>query len=105
MIETKRVNAAGIYLIKFFINGIETPVIVDDYIPVYKGTNKPAFAYSRDGELWVSILEKGWAKLHGTYARTEAGLPCFASSHLTGAPAETIMHHLVDDPEEFWEYL
>ena len=55
--------------------------------------------------MWVSLLEKGWAKLHGTYARTEAGLPCFASSHLTGAPAETVMHHLVDDPDEFWEYL
>ena len=92
LIETKEVNAAGIYLIKFYINGVETPVIVDDYLPVTKGTTDPAFAYSREGELWVSLLEKGWAKLHNTYARIEAGLPCFASNHLSGAPAETIMH-------------
>ena len=52
LIETKQVNTAGIYLLKFYINGIETPVIVDDYLPVECGTNKPAFAYSREDELW-----------------------------------------------------
>ena len=92
LVETKQVNSAGIYLLKFYINGIETPVIVDDYLPVNEGTSDPAFAYSREDELWVSLLEKGWAKLHGTYARIEAGLPCFASAHLSGAPAETVMH-------------
>ena len=46
LIETKEVNSAGIYLLKFFVNGLETSVIVDDYLPVYKGTTKLAFAYS-----------------------------------------------------------
>ena len=105
LIETKRANSAGIYLLKFYINGIETPVIVDDYLPVMGGTNDPAFAYSRDGELWASLLEKGWAKLHGTYARLEAGLPCFAYNHISGAPAESMLHSQVEDREEFWKYL
>ena len=31
---TKEINTAGIYLVKFYINGSETLVIVDDYLPV-----------------------------------------------------------------------
>lgn len=38
LIETKSVNSAGIYLLKFFINGVETPVIVDDHLPVVGGS-------------------------------------------------------------------
>jgi calpain-15 len=30
---TKEVNAAGIYLMTLYINGEETPVIVDDWLP------------------------------------------------------------------------
>ncbi len=68
---TKQPNKAGIYLVKFFINGIETPVIVDDYLPTRNG--KPCYANSRTGELWVILLEKAWAKLHGSYSRIESG--------------------------------
>ena len=93
---TKELNAAGIYLVRFFINGNETPVIVDDHLPCNKNGGL-AFASSRDDEMWVSILEKAWAKLHGTYARTEGGLPCFACSHLVGVPSESFLHDDVED--------
>lgn len=75
-------------MVKFFQNGKETPVVIDDYLPV-KSDGKPVFATSSDGELWVSLLEKAWAKLHGTYARMEGGLPSFAASHIMGVPAES----------------
>ena len=71
LVETKEINKAGIYLLKFVINGIETPVIVDDYLPVDMKTGKLAFAHSKPGELWVSLLEKAWAKLNGSYASCE----------------------------------
>lgn len=68
---TKEINDAGIYLVTLFINGYEYPVIVDDYFPsVY---NQPAFCKTKDGELWAMILEKAWAKVHGSYMRTEGG--------------------------------
>ena len=103
---TKEVNAAGVYLMKFFVNGVETPVMVDDYLPCYQdyqGYYQPAFAYSKGGELWVSLLEKGWAKLHGTFARIEGGLPCHANTHVSGAPSESLHHsQMKDDLESFW---
>ena len=102
LIDTKKVNSAGIYLLKFFVNGIPTPVIVDDHFPVKPNSTHICFAYSKDEELWVSLLEKGWAKLHGTYARVESGIPCFACSHLTGVPAESINHDEVEDKDKFW---
>ena len=104
MFVTKEVNAAGIYMVRFFINGNETPVIVDDFLPV-KANGQPAFATCRDGELWVSLLEKAWAKLHGTYARTEAGLPCFAASHVMGVPSESFSHAAIESIDDFFDML
>jgi len=104
MFVTKEVNKAGIYLIRFFLNGQETLVTVDDHLPV-NAKGSPAFATSRDGELWVSLLEKAWAKLHGTYARTEGGLPCFAASHIMGVPSESYHHDMLENTEDFFEML
>ena len=104
MFVTREVNAAGIYMVKLYINGNEAPVIVDDYLPV-KRNGTPAFATCRDGELWVSLLEKAWAKLHGTYARTEGGLPCFAASHIMGVPSESFNHAAIEGTEDFFDML
>jgi len=30
---TKEANKCGIYAVTFFVNGIETPVIIDDFFP------------------------------------------------------------------------
>ena len=37
--------------------------------------------------MWVLILEKVWAKLHGSYERIEAGHSHNVMTDLTGAPA------------------
>ena len=104
MFVTKEINEAGIYMINFMINGQETPVVVDDHLPV-NSRGKPAFARSRENELWVCLLEKAWAKLHGTYARTAGGLPCFASSHITGTPSKSYFHNKIEKKDEFFELL
>ena len=74
----------------FFVNGIETPVIVDDYLPTRY--DSCCFTRSKDEELWCSLLEKGWAKLHGSYARTEGGQSAQASYHVQGVPADSVNH-------------
>jgi hypothetical protein len=63
---------------------------VDDWIPC-EGRGKPAFATSRKGnELWVSILEKAYAKLHGSYEALEGGVVQDALVDLTGGAGEEI---------------
>lgn len=50
-------------------------VAVDDWVPG-KGV-KPFFASpSKNNDTWPVILEKAWAKIHGTYMAIEAGWVC-----------------------------
>jgi hypothetical protein len=48
------------------------------------------------------LLEKGWAKLHGSYARIEGGWATHASMHLTGLPAQLIDHSTTNS-ENLWK--
>ena len=101
---TKEVNSAGCYLLYFYVNGVKTPVMIDDYLPVDE-YGQVAFASSKEGEIWVSLLEKGWAKLHGSYARTEGGVPHFAYSQLCGVPGSATSHGDLKDLDKFWKVL
>ena len=54
--------------------GVLKEVIVDDYIPVNQ-QGDPLFAKpAANREIWVMILEKCWAKLHGSYGAVVGGL-------------------------------
>lgn len=39
--------------------------------------------------MWVLIIEKVWAKLHGSYTNIDGGLAKEALHDLTGAPCKT----------------
>lgn len=81
----ENVNDHGVYGVWITKNGMRHQIVMDDYIPVY-GDN-PAFSQAHKGELWVLILEKAWAKIHGSYERIEAGQSHLTMRDLTGAPA------------------
>ncbi|KAL8170914.1 hypothetical protein V2J09_022718 [Rumex salicifolius] len=90
VIITPEYNEEGIYTVRFCIQGEWVPVIVDDWIPC-ESPGRPAFATSRKGsELWVSVLEKAYAKLHGSYEALEGGLVQDALVDLTGGAGEEI---------------
>ncbi|KAL2644549.1 hypothetical protein R1flu_012136 [Riccia fluitans] len=90
VIITPEFNEEGIYTVRFCIQGEWVPVVVDDWIPC-EAQGKPAFATSRKGnELWVSILEKAYAKLHGSYEALDAGVVQDALVDLTGGAGEEI---------------
>jgi len=61
---------------------------MDNYIPCSDG--EPCFSKANGNELWVIILEKAWAKLHGSYERIEAGFAHEVMRDLTGAPSYDI---------------
>ncbi|KAK8446135.1 hypothetical protein SEVIR_9G438700v4 [Setaria viridis] len=90
VIITPEYNEEGIYTVRFCIQGEWVAVVVDDWIPC-ESPGKPAFATSKkQNELWVSILEKAYAKLHGSYEALEGGLVQDALVDLTGGAGEEI---------------
>ena len=47
----------------------------------------PSFSQGNGAELWVLLIEKAWAKIHGCYERIEAGDSALTFRDLTGAPS------------------
>jgi hypothetical protein len=60
MFHSTAVNDAGCYIVYFYVNGKRTPTLIDDYLPV---------SLSKPSCMWACLLEKAWAKLHGSYAK------------------------------------
>jgi hypothetical protein len=59
-------NEKGIYAVRFYIRGKPWIVTVDDYF--YFKNGKELFASPQSqGSMWISILEKAWAKVKGSY--------------------------------------
>ena len=81
--KTKLMNPDGYYELILNIDGKPQIVIVDDYLPVNKDTKKLIYAQSKKNELWVSLLEKAWAKVNGGYANIIGGTPKDALEFLT----------------------
>ncbi len=104
MFNTKTVNAAGIYSVNFYVNGKRQEVVVDDYVPCDpKNNHLPCFAYSSQmGEIWAMIIEKAWAKLHGTYCMIRKGSTLSALPHMTGAASQRFDHNYISDLDDFW---
>ena len=64
----------GAFCVKFWRNGYENYVIVDDYFGVAGNGMKVLATGGADGyELWPAVLEKAYAKLYGSYTMIEAG--------------------------------
>ena len=93
----------GIYVVALCVDGIWQDVILDDLVPCTKYSKKPAFNRSKSSELWVILLEKAWAKVHGGYMNIAAGLTREALRDLTGASA--ITYFTSQKREELWEKL
>ena len=56
------------------------------------GTDIPAFARSVKNELWVTLLEKVWAKVNGGYSNIRNGSPEEVLLAFTGSATERVNH-------------
>ena len=66
-------NYKHVYVTRWMVDGKPRFVAVDDYVP---GSGKiPSFSQvTADFDYWAMIIEKSWAKIHGNYMATEAGI-------------------------------
>jgi hypothetical protein len=88
--ETGQISA------NFYKNGEWETVTVDTRLPCDPQTRRPVFAKNRDAnELWSALLEKAYAKLHGSYAKLNGGSVAETLVDLSGGAAQKIV--LTDD--------
>ena len=97
----KSINKSGIYGVVLYISGEEHVIIVDDLVPCWQG-GSPICCKFRNDKLWVILMEKVWAKMHGSYVRTWGGWPHFVWPYFTGMPAY-IMPHKEVSKEDLWD--
>jgi hypothetical protein len=58
-------NDQAFYVVRYFPNGDDLMVAVDDIVPSHKGSLM--YSKSAEFELWMYIMEKAWVKLIGGY--------------------------------------
>lgn len=93
---------------RFFKNYEWRYVIIDDRIPCYDSHEPtPVFAKARDRtEFWVALVEKAYAKLHGTYESLISGFIDDGLNDMTGLVSEKLKLRdkkgLCIPEDEFW---
>lgn len=93
----------GAFCIKFFDNGKEDFVIIDDYYPfLAEGAEFPFVQTPTGTECWPHILEKAYAKKFGTFEAIEGGFVAGALSELMNGVPETFDFKDNENPQKLW---
>lgn len=101
-------NEQNLYRIRMCKDGEWQNVTIDDYVPCSAANKQPIFSKNNGNELWVIILEKAYAKLHGSYLALKGGMAQESFEDLTGCPAFTYYFSKMQDKiksGEFWSNL
>lgn len=96
-------NKAGCYVVKIFLCGQYVNIVVDDFFPI-NDKKLPAFVGAKANELWVMLIEKAWAKIHGSFGAIAAGDSRESFSAITGAPVKYHKHSLYT-PDKLWKVI
>jgi hypothetical protein len=111
----------GLIGVKFFVRGRWTTIIIDDFFPLAPPQSggaddelAPLFASSKahagqrtdEIEFWPMVLEKAFAKLHGSWEAIGAngGRPEDALNYLTAAPSVGLLDRRTE-PDAAWQQL
>ncbi|KAJ3193868.1 Calpain-type cysteine protease dek1 [Irineochytrium annulatum] len=115
---TKQPSPTGMYLVRLFIDGQWRQVAVDDNFALrppnlkrslkddHVNPNPLLFCRANRKQLWVALIEKAYAKVHGSYHAISGGQIYEGMLDLTGYPTEAIIFSSLHfDSEVLWARL
>lgn len=98
---------AGVYGVRFFKDGEWMYDILDDFFPL-DGTGAPACSYAvsgGDAQDWLALVEKGYAKVHGSYEAAAASSEAEALEDVLGMGASRVDMSEFPIWGELWQHL
>lgn len=91
-------NEYGQYACRLFLNGTCRKVVVDDRVPVRTNGQLLCAHSATVRELWVTLLEKSFAKIMGSSYDMQGSNPGVDIFHLTGWVPETVPLNGEEEP-------